>query len=138
MNNPFFMNFSQLLDLPVIDAEGCRIGVFYDFSMSLNNDIYTRASGIIVRRGFWRRQYALLPISGVVLAGQQFRLTGQSVGPAFSSGRVECEFALRRDVLDQQVVDVENRKVVRVNDVHLLKVDHQFHLAHVDVPMLMK
>jgi CBS domain-containing protein len=133
MNNPFFMNFSQLLDLPVIDAEGCRIGVFYDFSMSLNNDIYTRASGIIVRRGFWRRQYALLPISGVVLAGQQFRLTGQSVGPAFSSGRVECEFALRRDVLDQQVVDVENRKVVRVNDVHLLKVDHQFHIAHVDV-----
>ena len=93
MNNPFFMNFSQLLGLPVINAEGHRIGVFYDFSMSLNNDIYTRASGVIVCRGFWRRQYALFPISGVVLSGQQFCLTGQGDVSCFSSSRVECEFA---------------------------------------------
>jgi len=44
----------------------------------------------------------------------------------------EYEFLLRRDILDQQVVDTYNHKVRRVNDVHLLKVDHELMVAHVD------
>ena len=40
---------------------------------------------------------------------------------------------LRMSILDQQVVDTYNRKLVRVNDLHLLKVDDDLRLAHVDI-----
>jgi Mg/Co/Ni transporter MgtE len=37
--------------------------------------------------------------------------------------------------LDQQVVDTYNHKVIRVNDIHLLSVDHHLMLAHVDISL---
>lgn len=45
----------------------------------------------------------------------------------------EYEFLLKRDILDQQVVDTYNHKVIRVNDVHLLRIDHELMVAHVDI-----
>ncbi len=46
------------------------------------------------------------------------------------------EFLLRRDVLDDQVVDVRGAKVVRVNDVHLVHAQGSLILGHVEVGML--
>ncbi|MBI4972764.1 MAG: magnesium transporter, partial [Candidatus Omnitrophica bacterium] len=43
------------------------------------------------------------------------------------------ELTLRRDILDQQVVDTYNHKVIRINDIHLLMVDHSLMAAHVDI-----
>jgi CBS domain-containing protein len=43
------------------------------------------------------------------------------------------ELTLRRDILDQQVVDTYNHKVIRVNDIHMLFVDHALMVAHVDI-----
>lgn len=47
-----------------------------------------------------------------------------------------AEYWLRRDVLDDQVVDISGAKVVRVNDVHLLYAEGQLVAAHVDVGTL--
>jgi CBS domain-containing protein len=47
-----------------------------------------------------------------------------------------ADYWLRRDVLDDQVVDISGAKVVRVNDVHLLYAEGQLVAAHVDVGTL--
>ncbi len=131
--NPFFIYFSDLLDMKVIDADGKYIGRLYDFSMALNNDIYPRAKGIIVKDGLISPFYMEIPISDVVRFADQIHLRVPLSAIHRHRSKLDVEFALRRDVLDQQIVDVENKKVVRVNDVHLLKVENQYHVAHVDV-----
>jgi magnesium transporter len=46
------------------------------------------------------------------------------------------DFWLRRDVLDDQVVDLSGAKAIRVNDVHLLHAEGQLIIAHVEVGLL--
>ena len=133
MQDQFFIYLSELLDKPVIDVDGHVVGVLYDLSMALNNDIYPRAKGIVVRTNGFSRRYVEVPMSDVVRIQDKVHLKAATASIMFQDIKIEGEFLLRRDVLDQQVVDVENKKVVRVNDVHLLKVDNQYHVAHVDV-----
>jgi len=40
---------------------------------------------------------------------------------------------LREEVMDKQIVDTFGAKVVRVNDLHFLRVDSRLRLVHVDV-----
>jgi CBS domain-containing protein len=133
MNDQFFIYFSELLGKPVLDVNGRCIGNFYDFSMALNNDIYPRAKSILIRKRGFLRHYAEVSMADVVSVQDKVYLKIPGVSVLFQKDKIEVEFALRRDVLDQQVVDVENKKIVRVNDVHLLKVENQYHVAHVDV-----
>lgn len=132
--DPFFSYLSGFLKCRVVAADGVVLGTCHDFSMNLNNDIYPRAKGIIIRRGGVLSQYVEIPMADFMKV-EHGRIHLKCLSPIvkFSSRQPDCEFALRRDVLDQQIVDVANRKVERVNDVHLLRVDSQFHVAHVDV-----
>ncbi len=43
------------------------------------------------------------------------------------------ELLLKRRVLDQQIVDTEGKRLVRVNDLQLARKDHSFYLTGVDV-----
>lgn len=133
MAEQFFIYFSEIMGLRVVDAKGIRAGRLYDLSMALNNDIYPRAKGLIIKKGFFFARYAEVPMADVVRITDKVYLKTPVAAIAYQTQKVACDFGLRRDVLDQQVVDVENRKVVRVNDVHLLRVENQYHVAHVDV-----
>lgn len=128
-----FIYLSELLENRVFNERQQCIGRLYDISMHLNNDIYPRAKGIVVARGLIRRQYAFIPMEHVAEIDRKIQLRQDVGNVKFVNHKLQLEFALRRDILDQQVVDVDNQKVVRVNDVHLLRVDNQIHLAHVDV-----
>jgi CBS domain-containing protein len=130
----FFVYLSELFRLKIVSSDGIVLGRFYDLSMNLNNDVYPRARGIIISRGLFLKQYGEVPVTELQSAEGRFvRVNVPAGAVVFSAARPDSEFALRRDILDQQIVDVENRKVERVNDVHLLRVDKQFHVAHVDV-----
>src|SRR5204863_1406996 len=43
------------------------------------------------------------------------------------------EIPLAQDVLDRQIVDTDDAKVERVNDLHLLRARGELRVAHVDV-----
>ncbi|MEI6438306.1 MAG: CBS domain-containing protein [Candidatus Omnitrophota bacterium] len=134
MADQFFIYLSELLGLRVVSSDGVALGGFEDFTMTLNNDIYPKAKGLLIRRGLLAPVYAEVAMSEFQkIDGRSVYLKCPAAAIAFSSRKPDFEFALRRDVLDQQIVDVENRKVERVNDVHLLRVDNQYHVAHVDV-----
>lgn len=131
-----FLYLSEILDKPVIDVNGIVVGRLHDVPMKISEEeIYPRSKGLIVYRGFLKRTYAYIRIEDVKEVDVTIKLKIEGNKVAFLKSSAPHEFTLRHDILDQQVVDTENRKVVRVNDVHLLRVDHHLYLAHVDVGM---
>jgi magnesium transporter len=134
MNTPVFIYFSQLMDKPVFDKNGRRVGEFYDTAV-VPTAVYPQSSKLIIRKGFPNRKYAAVAWKDVAnLTQKSLSLNIEKQNIIFSETRDNKEeMTIRRDILDQQVVDTYNHKVIRVNDIHLLSVDHALMLAHVDI-----
>jgi magnesium transporter len=128
-----FLYFSQVIGMDIIDAHGNYVGGLHDLVMNPIGDIYPKASELIVRRGAVQKEFARIKWEDVLYIEDEVRLRLSSTELAFQRAAFKCDFTLRRDVLDQQVVDTDDQRVVRVNDIHLLRVENQLYAAHVDV-----
>jgi CBS domain-containing protein len=129
-----FLYFSGLLGGPVRDAAtGSRLGSLREIAFRTDAR-YPRASRLFYRRALFGGFFEA-PWSAV----REVTPGDVRVDPAAASaiqGRPEAgagELLLECDVLDQQVVDTDGAKVVRVNDVHLFLLGTELHLAHVDI-----
>ncbi|MCU0652480.1 MAG: CBS domain-containing protein [Candidatus Omnitrophica bacterium] len=132
--NPIFIYFSQIMENPVIDKNGEEVGSLYDIIIK-PSEVYPQSSHLIIRKGFPNRQYAVIAWADILEAnGKEITLRIEKSKVAFSEiHNNKEELTLRRDILDQQVVDTYNHKVIRINDIHLLLVDNHFMAAHVDI-----
>ncbi len=129
-----FIYFSELMDRPVLDASGRQVGEVYDIVVR-PTEVYPHSHSLIIRKGFPNRTYAVIPWEDIIdMESKDIRLKTEAAKIVFTERHDNKEeLTLRRDILDQQVVDTYNHKVIRVNDVHLLKVEHALMLAHVDI-----
>jgi CBS domain-containing protein/sporulation protein YlmC with PRC-barrel domain len=104
---------TELLGQPVVEASGEICGRVREVALTPADD-RARVSNLIVRTKNGDR---LLPFSAVL------SLNGKVLAGSRASEWVELQadglFLLERDLLDQQIIDVYGRKVVRVNDVDL-------------------
>lgn len=130
-----FINFSGILSKDVLDSDGKFIGRLWDISLKLS-DVYPKSDELVIRKsaGYFKFLYAVVPWSSVAAVEEDgIALNTKNTDIKFEGSIKDFEFLLKRDVLDQQVVDTYNHKVRRVNDVHLLRVDQELMLAHVDI-----
>jgi CBS domain-containing protein/sporulation protein YlmC with PRC-barrel domain len=127
-----FVNFSDLLKKDVTAFDGSYIGRVWDISSKLG-EIYPKAEELIIYKGTVNRIYGCIPWANVGSVAEEITLGVKKDDVKFSSEIKDYELLLRRDVLDQQVVDTFNHKVRRVNDIHLLKVERDLVIAHVDI-----
>ena len=106
---------SRLLGSRVLDASGATAGRVREVAISPQEDP-NRVSAVIVRTKAGDR---LVPAHALCLSGGAiFRCAGDpNSWPKVE--KPEDLFLLERDLLDQQIIDVHGRKVVRVNDVDL-------------------
>jgi len=110
------LTLTELLGSKVYDAEGAIGGRVREVALTLQEDP-ARISTLIVKTRTGNcllAFHAVKSINGGVRAG-----TKADDWPRDSG--MEGLFLLERDLLDQQVIDVNGRKVVRVNDVDLLE-----------------
>ena len=120
---------SQAIGRPVLDAIGEPLGTVADLIVAVG-DRYPPVTGLVVstdrRRIFlpWS-QVARFDASGARLSTDKIDITKFQQRPN--------EIQLRADLLDKQIVDIDGRKVVRVNDLRLDDVDGKLHLVAVDV-----
>ncbi len=120
---------SQAIGRPVLDAIGEPLGTVDDLIVAVG-DRYPPVTGLVVatdrRRIFlpWS-QVARFDASGARLSTDKIDITKFQQRPN--------EIQLRADLLDKQIVDIDGRKVVRVNDLRLDDVDGMLHLVAVDV-----
>ncbi|MCX5678047.1 MAG: CBS domain-containing protein [Candidatus Omnitrophica bacterium] len=127
-----FVNFSDLLKKDVTAFDGSYIGRVWDISSKIG-EIYPKAEELIVYRGTVNRLYGCIPWANIGSVAKEITLSVKKDDVKFSPEIKDYEFLLKRDILDQQVVDTFNHKVRRVNDIHLLKVEHDLVIAHVDI-----
>lgn len=128
-----FTFYTEVIRQDVVDRHGRFLGKPFDFTAKLD-EAYPRLTSLIISKGFLRKKYFVIPWGELHHAGGQFQLKiPQESLSAVKSYREGAEVTLRKNILDQQVVDTFNRKVVRVNDIHLLEVDNDLRIAHVDV-----
>ena len=120
---------SQAIGSPVLDAHGEPMGKLDDLIVAIG-DRYPPVTGLVVATG---KRRIFLPWSHVG--------SFDASGARLSTGQIDItrfqqrpnEIQLRQDLLDKQIVDIDGRKVVRVNDLSLDDVDGKLHLVAVDV-----
>lgn len=128
-----FVFFTELIGYDVIDRHGQWIGRPCDFLASLEHH-YPPMTSLVVCTGLLKKKYYIIPWNWISHLNGKFVIK-QSLDQLKSceSYDEETGTSLKRAILDQQVVDTFHRKVVRVNDIHFLRVDSELRLAHVDV-----
>jgi magnesium transporter len=105
---------TELLGAPVRDAAGLACGRVREVALAPQED-RIRISVLIVKTKSGDR---VLPLQSVASINGGVRASTRSADWGAVNG-TEGLFLLERDLLDQQVIDVHGRKVVRVNDVDL-------------------
>lgn len=108
---------SELLGAQVYDPSGAASGRVREVALAPDR---SRISSLIVKTRSGNR---VLPFASVSSINGGVR-TGTPAGEWQAADGAEGLFLLERDLLDQQVIDINGRKVVRVNDVDL-QVDEQ-------------
>jgi len=104
---------TELLGRPVVEASGQVCGRVREVALTPAED-RARVSNFIVRT---KQGDRLLPFSAVVSVNGGVRVASKV--SEWAAPQADGLFLLERDLLDQQIIDVYGRKVVRVNDVDL-------------------
>jgi len=122
---------SNLIDKPVTDVDSEPVGRLKDLIASLRGRMpHPRIVALVVKRAGGT---FLVPLSDVaVLVAPVIPLARrlQDIAP-YEPG--EQDLYLARDVLDKQIIDTNGMRVVRVNDLELMRVNHHFYVANVDI-----
>lgn len=126
-----FVYFSELLKHTVLDAGGRSIGRLDDLKTKLN-ELFPRITNLVIRQGRFKPPLSL--DWGTVAKFNSKSITLKP-GAESTLSPVEVgaeEILLRADLLDKQVVDTLGAKIERVNDIHLLIVNQELRIVHVD------
>src|SRR3984957_7286424 len=109
---------STLTGMKVVDPTGASVGRVAEFAVDVARD-GTRVAGLILKqRGSSKSGKQLLPIESLVLPKQNDTVLHAKADSTRALNGNDY-MLLDRDLLDQQIIDVDGRKVVRVNDVNL-------------------
>lgn len=122
---------SRILGRRVICAGNNNIGKIRDFIVDMNS-IRPKVTGIVVRDG---NETKHLDFSGVSIEKVKGQYEVSCINPVELGELPENMQLLARNVLDRQLVDIDGRKVVRVNDIRLAVLSSGIFVVAVDVGM---
>ena len=123
---------SQVLGRPIRDLEGERVATIKDVIVRLGADDQPPVTGLVAR--YRRRDFFLSRWRVSELNQQGVRLNSDilDLRPFL---RREGEVLLARDVLDKQLIDVDGKRVVRVNDVQIIETSSDWRVTGADVSL---
>src|SRR6266851_2904345 len=123
---------SQVLSRPIRDLEGERVATVKDVIIRLGEDDHPPVTGFVAR--YRRRDFFLSRWRIAEFGGQGVRLNSDilDLRPFV---RRDGEVLLARDVLDKQLIDVDGKRVVRVNDVQIIEAAGQWRVTGADVSL---
>src|SRR5579862_4800917 len=106
---------SELIGAPVTDNTGTHAGKVREVALSPQENS-SQISSFVVKTRYGNR---LVPVKAVSLIDSGLRVATPAAEWSPFGGSGEGLLLLERDLLDQQIIDVHGRKVVRVNDVDI-------------------
>jgi len=123
---------SQVLGRPIRDLEGERVATIKDVIVRLGEHDHPPVTGVVAR--YRRRDFFLSRWRITELSERGVRLDSD-VLDLRPFVRRESEVLLARDVLDKQLIDVDGKRVVRVNDVQLIEAGGDWRVTGADVSL---
>src|ERR1700752_3487056 len=123
---------SQVLGRPIRDLEGERVATVKDGIVRRGEDAHPPVPGLVA--GYRRRDFFLSRWRITELNQNGARLNSDILDLR-PFGRRESEVLLARDVLDKQLIDVDGKRVVRVNDVQIIEAAGDWRVTGADVSL---
>lgn len=128
---------NDLLHEPVYDSQGQRIGTLTDLVVS-TQEVFPVVTGVVIstRKGlfpFGSGDTRIIPWRQISSLEAPRITTNVPAQHLASYMPKDGEIFLARDVLDKQIVDVEGRRIVRVNDLKLTQVRGVARLLGADI-----
>jgi magnesium transporter len=124
---------SQVLGRPIIDLEGERVAALKDVIVRLGEGDHPPVAGFVAR---YRRRDFFLPRWRISDFGERGVRLNADILDLRPFMRRAGEVLLARDVLDKQLIDVDGKRVVRVNDVQIIEAAHEWHVTGADVSLI--
>src|SRR2546428_2721926 len=124
---------SQVLGRPIIDREGERVATLKDVIVRLGEDDHPPVAGFVAR---YRRRDFFLPRWRISHFGENGVRLNSDILDLRPFVRRAGEVLLARDVLDKQLIDVDGKRVVRVNDVQLIEAANEWRVTGADVSLI--
>ena len=127
-----FVFLSQIINNPVSNRNGQKIGTVYDIIADVKG-MYPRINALVVRKGSKKNlHYVTWKYVTTIDEKNNFVIDKDELDP--EPVRLDAsEIQLRETFWDKQIVDIAGSKVVRVNDLHILRDGIKLWLVHVDV-----
>ncbi len=108
----------MLVGMQVVDASGRSLGRIQELAVDVGTDS-NRVSGLLLsKRGKGKAQRSMVAVEDLERPRVSDKRLRTHSAPQPVPGLSDT-LLLERDLLDQQIIDVDGRKVVRVNDVNL-------------------
>src|SRR5678809_177903 len=123
---------SQVLGRPIRDLEGERVATVKDVIVRLGADDHPPVTGLVAR---YRRRDFFLSCRRVGDLNQQGARLNSDILDLRPFVRRDNEVLLARDVLDKQLIDVDGKRVVRVNDVQIIEAADDWRVTGADVSL---
>ena len=125
---------SDFLSKPVTDPDGSVVGSLEDIIASIRPDFHhPLVAAVVVRR---QGEEILVPYHDVTVLTAVSAALARPLSQIEGYKQTEQDFYLRRDVLDKQIIDTDDVRVVRVNDIELVRLDGSIYASNVDVGAL--
>jgi magnesium transporter len=122
---------SDLTGKLVTDVDGEPIGRLQDIVALANGGIpHPAIVAIVVRRPGGDLLVPVADVAALVAAAIPLLRRVEEIDP-YQPG--DHDLYLARDVLDKQIIDTDGVRVVRVNDVELVRANERFYVANVDI-----
>ncbi len=123
---------SQVLGHPIFDAEGEKIAVVKDIVVRYGREDYPLVIGIVAR---YHRRLFFIPRSKISELNEKGARMSSEIIDLSPFSRRKGEVLLGKDVLDNQLIDVDGKRVVRVNDVQIIEVAGVWRVTGADVSL---
>jgi magnesium transporter len=121
---------SQILGQPILDARNEKIAVVNDVLVRYGIEDYPPVIGLVAR---YRRRNFFIPQRNIKWIGESGAKMSSAKLNLTPFERREGEVLLGKDVLDNQLIDVDGKRVVRVNDVQLIETVNEWRVSGADV-----
>jgi magnesium transporter len=123
---------SQILGRPINDLEGEKVASIKDIVVRYGDADYPPIIGLMARyrrRDFFIRRTQIAKLSET---GARLNVDLLDLRPFV---RRKGEVLLAKDVLDKQLIDIDGKRVVRVNDVQIIEAGNQWRVTGADVSL---
>lgn len=124
---------SQVLGRPILDLDGERVATLRDVIVRLGQDEHPPVAGFVAR---YRRRDFFLSRWRMSRFGEDGVRLNSDILDLRPFMRRESEVLLARDVLDKQLIDVDGKRVVRVNDVQIIEAANDWRVTGADVSLV--